>query len=159
MVGYSLPSSQGTNVRCITYLLFHLITLAQTIQLNHTMPPVGIFKCPHVADNNEDQPPAEERVLTENHEWDTPTRVRVKVLFDDRVPRREIEKQTKVPVRSQQRISKGPDRRPGKNRPGAPHKLSKRDIRMMVRHLSRSREKQPIYVAAARARLRLGMSP
>jgi hypothetical protein len=107
------------------------------------MPPVGIFKCPHVADNNEDRTPTPERAPTKDDEWDTPTRVTVKVLSKIGHSRQSIERKTNVPVRFQQGILKGPDRRngdDGENRAAAPHKPSKRDVRMMIRHLSKSRE-------------------
>jgi hypothetical protein len=87
-----------------------------------------------ILDNNENKPPPE------NIEWDTPTRVRVKTLFDAGILRHAIEQRSNVPVRSQQRISKGSDRRTGKNRVGAPRKLSNRDLRTMVRFLTKSFE-------------------
>jgi hypothetical protein len=110
------------------------------------MPPIGIFKCPHISDHDEDPPPAEEHDPTRHDEWDTPTRVRVKIMTQVEHSRQSIERQTKVPVRFQQRILKEPDRRNGedgengRNSAGALHKLSKRDTRMMIRHLSNSRE-------------------
>ena len=33
-------------------------------------------------DNKENDPPADNREPKQNHEWDTPTRVRVKTLFE-----------------------------------------------------------------------------
>jgi hypothetical protein len=93
-----------------------------------------------ISDNNAKEPPPANLELTKKHEWDTPTRVRVKTLFDAGVSRHAIEQRTNVPVRSQQRISKGSDRRIGKNRVSAPRKLSKRDLRTMVRFLTESFE-------------------
>jgi hypothetical protein len=52
--------------------------------------------------------------------------------------RHDIEEQTGVPAREQREIVNGPDRRPSKYRTKEPPKLSKRDVRMMIRHLSKS---------------------
>jgi hypothetical protein len=56
---------------------------------------------PYISDNLEDDPPSGNRVLTEKHEWPTPTRVRVKQMFKDGHTRHAIEKETGVPGRSQ----------------------------------------------------------
>ena len=114
------------------------------------MRPVGIFKCPHISNDNENRTPTPDPAPTKQHEWDTPTRVTVKVLSEGGHSRQSMERQTKVPVRFQQRILKEPDRRNGengengKNRAGALHKLSKRDARMMIRHLAKSCENKRI---------------
>ena len=102
------------------------------------MPPVGIFKCK--SENHEIRSLTPDREPPKQHEWDTHTRVSVKVLTELGHTRNAIKKQTGVPERSQRTILKRPDRRPGRERVGAPHKLSKRDVRMMIRHLSKSRE-------------------
>jgi hypothetical protein len=128
------------------------------------MPPIGIFKCPHISDHDEDPPPAEEHDPTRHDEWDTPTRVRVKIMTQVEHSRQSIERQTKVPVRFQQRILKEPDRRNGedgengRNSAGALHKLSKRHPYDDQTPVEFARE-QADYLAAARARLRWGMSP
>jgi hypothetical protein len=109
------------------------------------MPPIGIFKYHHISDNDKDQSPAEKHDPTRHDEWDTPTRVRVKIMTEFGHSRQSIERQTNVPVRIEQRILKEPDRRNGENgengrNRAAPRLPSKRDVRMMIRHLSKSRE-------------------
>ena len=77
------------------------------------MPPVGIFKC-----NPEDH---EIRSLTpdrdppKQHQWDTPTRVSVKVLTELGHTRNAIKKETGVPERSHERSSRDPTEGPGEN--------------------------------------------
>jgi transposase len=97
----------------------------------------ALFK-PYISDNLEDDPPSGNRVLTEKHEWPTPTRVRVKQMFKDGHTRHAIEKETGVPGRSQRYISTGPDRRPGKKRSGAARILANRDLRRIIRFISKS---------------------
>jgi len=91
-----------------------------------------------ISDNQENRAPSEHHESNEKHEWDTPTRVRVKTLSETGLSRNAIFRQTNVPERSQRRILKGSDRRIGKNRSGAPHKLSSRDLRTMVRFITKS---------------------
>jgi hypothetical protein len=92
------------------------------------------------AQNNENETPANERVANHKGEWDTPTRSRVKTVFEVGWTRNAIEKATKVPARSQRKIQSGSDRRPGKKRTGAPKKLSQRDLRTIIRCLTKSFE-------------------
>jgi hypothetical protein len=69
-------------------------TLLPQIQFNHTIPPVGIFKCPH-----KNRTPTLEP--SEEDEWDTPTRAVVKALTITGHTRNDIEEQTGVPARDQ----------------------------------------------------------
>jgi hypothetical protein len=90
--------------------------------------------------NKENEISANECVANHKGEWDTPTRSRVKALFEVGWTRSAIKKATKVPARSQRKIQSGPDRRPGKKRSGAPKKLSQRDLRTIIRYLTKSFE-------------------
>lgn len=73
-------------------------------------------------------------------EWDTPRRVRVKIYQECGNTRNTIKQKTNVPISTQKAISKGPDRRPGLNRPGAAKKIDERTLRQMIRFVSKSHE-------------------
>lgn len=73
-------------------------------------------------------------------EWTTPTRVRVKTLQECGNTRRQIFEKTNVPERTQRLWLKKPDRRSGKNRPGARKKLTQSTIRQIIRYISKSFE-------------------
>jgi hypothetical protein len=97
----------------------------------------ALFKT-NVSDDDKNDPPSGNLASTENREWDTPTRVRVKMLSEFGVSRNAIQQRTNVPGRSQRYILKGSDRRPGKNRPGAARVLAERDLRRIIRFVSKS---------------------
>jgi hypothetical protein len=67
-----------------------------------------LFKT-NISDNAENNPPSSNRASTENHERDTPTRVRVKMLSRFGVSRHAIYNETNVPDRTQRVILKGSD--------------------------------------------------
>jgi hypothetical protein len=68
----------------------------------------ALFKI-YFSDNDNNNPPSGNLASTENREWDTPTRVRVKMLSEFGISRNAIQQRTNVPGRSQRYILKGSD--------------------------------------------------
>lgn len=97
----------------------------------------ALFRSP-VSDSQNLNPTRNARDSKLKREWDTPTRVRVKTLREIGMPRKDILEQTNVPIRTQRLWRNQGYRRSGADRPGARKILSRRDLRTMIRHLTKS---------------------